>query len=505
MLGICCLPALVIGVDLTAVAAVLPWVADELGASAGAASWVLAASFLGAALAFAPLAVAASRWGGRRIALAALALWTIAALGAAAAQDPAALALSRAGAGFAVAGVTVGLSAVLRASFTPAEQSPALGVLLGVGGVGFAAGPVLGGLLGEEVTWRVIPLVGLPILVLAAYLLVAVAPTGRAPGDGPTPELVNLARRIAGVVALASGALALVLVLVGLVALGDPPGLDLLVGALGVGTGVWALRGLAPSPLVGGTGALGAALVGASWPLGLVLVVVPGVLWGVTGADGVETGAVLLAATVGFVAGLAGGSAVAGYRGEVVLVGAGAVLSVGGLALVGWLDVGADLVVPVVGLTLAGVGHGVLTASIHGVLSRRSPLGSVMAEVAWWGGVGLSALVGAAVVATVAAGDLEGRLLPPGVGFEPATWDPVRSAVPASPAQLVAAKEVVAGLEPLGPVGPVNRAAAEAAAAGLRAGLAVAAVAVVVAAALALVGMSRRRPGPPDASGPAPE
>jgi MFS family permease len=93
---------------------------------------------------------------------------------------------ARAAQGIGGALLTPGSLAIIEASFRPDERGRAIGAWSGFGGVFGAVGPLLGGLLVQSVSWRLVFFINVPIAALTVWVVVRHVPESRQPGElGP--------------------------------------------------------------------------------------------------------------------------------------------------------------------------------------------------------------------------------------------------------------------------------------------------------------------------------
>src|SRR5689334_7408035 len=164
--------------DVTAVTVAVPDIQRSLEAGSSALQW----SVDGYSTVFAALLLLGGglgeRLGHRRIFLAGLMVFTGASVICAIASTPGALVAGRLlqGAG---AALLVPTSLALLAAAYPdrAARAHALGFWAGVAGVAFAAGPVLGGLLVQGLSWRAVFWLNVPVAALAVVLTLRHVPT----------------------------------------------------------------------------------------------------------------------------------------------------------------------------------------------------------------------------------------------------------------------------------------------------------------------------------------
>ncbi|GAA6733960.1 MFS transporter [Thermus oshimai] len=160
------LGVLVSTVNESALAPALPFLARDLGISAGEAQGVVTAGLLGAALAYLPLTFLSGRVGAGRVYRTGLLLQALLGFLLFLFPSPTALYALRFLQGLATAGV-VGLVPGLAASLYPGRRGYALGWVASTVAAGTLLGPALGGLLTGALGWRWVFLLPLPFGLLA--------------------------------------------------------------------------------------------------------------------------------------------------------------------------------------------------------------------------------------------------------------------------------------------------------------------------------------------------
>lgn len=149
--------------DVTVVNVALPAIRADLGASFGEMQWVVDAYALTLAATLLSAGALADRVGRRAVFAWGLALFTACSALCAAAGSPVFLDLARAAQGVGAAAMFASSLALLASEFQDEERGFALGVWGGVTGAALAIGPLVGGVLTDELDWRWIFLVNLPI------------------------------------------------------------------------------------------------------------------------------------------------------------------------------------------------------------------------------------------------------------------------------------------------------------------------------------------------------
>jgi MFS family permease len=172
--------------DGTAVNVALPALARDLGAGFAGFQWVLNAYLVALAASVLPGGAVADRWGRRRTFQAGAAAFAVASLACAAAPSLVLLVAARALQG-AAGGLLVPASlSLLQRGFDADDRGRAVGLWAGLTGFATLAGPLLGGWLADDVTWRAVFLLNAPVSV-AAVALVRAAPEDVEAGDPERP------------------------------------------------------------------------------------------------------------------------------------------------------------------------------------------------------------------------------------------------------------------------------------------------------------------------------
>lgn len=178
--------------DVTVVNVALPVIGIDLDASFAEIQWVIDAYALMLAATLLSAGVLADRIGRRRIFAAGLALFTASSALCAAATSPLFLDLARGAQGIGGGAMFASSLAILAEEFQGAERGFALGIWGGVTGAALALGPLVGGVLTDELDWRWIFLVNLPLGALLIWLTVRFLPESREARPQPL-DLAGLA------------------------------------------------------------------------------------------------------------------------------------------------------------------------------------------------------------------------------------------------------------------------------------------------------------------------
>ena len=172
-------------IDGSVVNIALPAIQQALHADAASTQWIVNAYLLLLGALVLVGGSAADRYGRRRIFLVGIAVFTTASVGCGLSPDITALIACRAVQGLGAALLTPASLAMLGATFDAHERSRAIGIWAGTGALTAAAGPVLGGWLVDQVSWRAIFLLNVPLAIAATALAILFACESRDPAAKP--------------------------------------------------------------------------------------------------------------------------------------------------------------------------------------------------------------------------------------------------------------------------------------------------------------------------------
>jgi len=202
-----CFALFMVMLDNTVVNVALPSIQRSFDASLSSLEWTINAY----SLAFAVFLVTGGRlgdiFGRRKVFLIGVVVFAAASATIGFAPSEGWLVASRAVQGLGAALMMPGTLSIITNTFPPAERGRAIGTWAGVSAIALALGPLLGGWLTEDVSWRAIFFINLPVAAVA--VVVTLFATHESRDETATREV-----DIPGIAALTVGLTALVLALV---------------------------------------------------------------------------------------------------------------------------------------------------------------------------------------------------------------------------------------------------------------------------------------------------
>jgi EmrB/QacA subfamily drug resistance transporter len=165
-----CLGTFMLLIDVTIVNVALPDMARQLGSSFEQLQWVIDIYALALAALLLGIGALSDLAGRKPVYLGGLVLFAVSSLTAGLAGSTTVLIAARGVQGIGGAGMFATTIAVINSSYRGRDRGIAFGVWGAVNGAAAAAGPILGGLLTQGLSWRWIFFVNLPISVVAVAL-----------------------------------------------------------------------------------------------------------------------------------------------------------------------------------------------------------------------------------------------------------------------------------------------------------------------------------------------
>lgn len=188
ILGVICLAQLTVLLDNTVLGVAIPSLTRELDATTSDIQWMINAYSLVQSGLLLTAGNASDRYGRKKMLVAGLALFGAGSLAAGLAQSSAQLIAARAGMGVGGALLMTTTLAVVVQIFDDGERVKAIGLWSTVNSLGFAAGPLIGGVMLDHFWWGAIFLVNIPVAAIGLVAVVALVPESKNP-QGDRPDL----------------------------------------------------------------------------------------------------------------------------------------------------------------------------------------------------------------------------------------------------------------------------------------------------------------------------
>jgi len=376
------LAAFLIANDFTALAVALPIMERELDADVSTVQWVINAYALVFGVLIVPAGRLADMLGRRRMFFVGAAIFSVFSTIAGAAPTVELLIAGRALMAIGGALMWPAVLGLMYQVLPESRRSLAGPLVLGVCGIGNAVGPLLGGILTQEASWRWVLLINLPIAAAACFVTLRNVPADTPEGGG---ERIDYK----GVVALTVGLVALLFALdqAPVWGWGDPRVLGLLaVCVLGLAAFGLVERGAGPGALIPSDVArnrtftaccLAVLLMSATFFA--ILLYVPQIMQKLMDFSAIDSGLGFLPFMLVYsVFAFSAGPLYDRFGGRVLLVVGGALLPVG-LLLLSLVSADSGFVALIPGMIVAGVGVGlfystITTVAITALESSRASL-----------------------------------------------------------------------------------------------------------------------------------
>lgn len=190
ILGVICLAQLTVLLDNTVLSVAIPSLTRELDASTADIQWMINAYSLIQSGLLLTAGNASDRYGRKKMLVAGLALFGLGSLAAGLAQTATGLIAARAGMGVGGALLMTTTLAVVVQIFDDTERVKAIGLWSTVNSLGFAAGPLIGGVMLDHFWWGAIFLVNIPVAAIGLVAVLALVPESKNP-QGDRPDLLG--------------------------------------------------------------------------------------------------------------------------------------------------------------------------------------------------------------------------------------------------------------------------------------------------------------------------
>ncbi|MET9801834.1 MFS transporter [Streptomyces sp. NPDC006368] len=201
ILGVICLAQLTVLLDNTVLNVAIPSLTGELDASTSDVQWMINAYSLVQSGLLLTAGNAADRYGRRKMLLTGLALFGLGSLAAGLAQSSGQLIAARAGMGIGGALLMTTTLAVVVQVFDDSERVKAIALWSTVSSLGFAAGPLIGGLVLDHFWWGAIFLINIPVALIGLVAVAALVPESKHK-QGDRPDLLGALLSTIGMTAL---------------------------------------------------------------------------------------------------------------------------------------------------------------------------------------------------------------------------------------------------------------------------------------------------------------
>ncbi|MFD5750551.1 MFS transporter [Streptomyces sp. NPDC127033] len=190
ILGVICLAQLTVLLDNTVLNVAIPSLTRELDASTADIQWMINAYSLVQSGLLLTAGSAADRYGRKKMLVAGLTLFGIGSLVAGLADSSAQLIAARAGMGVGGALLITTTLAVVVQIFDEQERVRAIALWATVNSLGFAVGPLVGGVMLDHFWWGAIFLINIPVAVMGLAAVIALVPESKTK-EGDRPDLLG--------------------------------------------------------------------------------------------------------------------------------------------------------------------------------------------------------------------------------------------------------------------------------------------------------------------------